>query len=302
VSADSAGSVIHDLGYKGYDGPRLGRRAIVAALAWQSFRAAFGFGRSGKAKIVPFLVLTVMLVPAILKAVVSSLGGKLPVPYDTYVPLLRDVMMLLFAAAQAPELVSRDLRSRVLPLYFSRPLRPADYPVAKLAGFAGACLVQVEVPLLALYLGVIASDHAGGAVWAQTRALAAGLLVGLMWAVVLAAVSLFLAAFTGRRALAAGAIAIYLALTFTLMTTLLVVETPGGNPAGLASAPLSDKVVGLLSPFGLMDGVRRWLGGTSLDYVPDPHGFGIVYAVALIALVAGCVLGLVARYRKAALS
>jgi hypothetical protein len=62
------------------------------------------------------------------------------------------------------------------------------------------------------------------------------------------------------------------------------------------------KIAGLLSPFTLFDGVRRWLGGTSLDQVPAPGAFGIVYAVVLLALLAGSLLGLAARYRKASLS
>jgi hypothetical protein len=50
-----------------------------------------------------------------------------------------------------------------------------------------------------------------------------------------------------------------------------------------------------------MDGVRRWLGGLTPDVVPKPGSFGVVYAIVLIALVAACLYGLVARYRKAAL-
>ena len=47
--------VIHDLGYRSYDGPRLGRAQIVRALIWHSFRSAWGIGRGVKAKIVPIL-------------------------------------------------------------------------------------------------------------------------------------------------------------------------------------------------------------------------------------------------------
>jgi len=40
-----ATGVIHDLGYRGYDGPRLGRAQIVRALTWHSFRSSFGIGK-----------------------------------------------------------------------------------------------------------------------------------------------------------------------------------------------------------------------------------------------------------------
>ena len=44
---------IYDIGYRGYDGPRLGRRHAFATLFVAGIRAIFGLGRSGRAKIVP---------------------------------------------------------------------------------------------------------------------------------------------------------------------------------------------------------------------------------------------------------
>ncbi|HTU75113.1 MAG TPA: hypothetical protein VMG38_16475 [Trebonia sp.] len=311
-------SVIHDLGYKRYDGPRLGRAAIIRSLAASSFRAAFGFGRSFKAKIVPFLILIVLCLPAIINADVVSGGGQRLLDYDTYRPDLRIFGMLIFVAVQAPELVSRDLRSRVLPLYFSRPLRPADYPAAKFIAFFSACLVMMWVPLIALYLGTIASLHGGSQIWHETQALFPGLLIGLMWAVVLAAIGLFLASLSGRRAFATGAIAIFLFLTWVLASIIVQAEVaqvgglhraagpgPGPGPiqATVPPTPTGVKIGGLFSPYTLMDGIRTWFGAPLKNgQVPDPHAFGFVYLIVLIALVAGCLYGLVVRYRKAALS
>jgi len=317
-----AASVIHDLGYRRYDGPRLGRAQIVRALAWHSFRAAFGFGRGAKAKIVPVIALLALCLPAAVNAFAMSKGNPRLLPYDTYQPALRDLVMIVFVAVQAPELVSRDLRSRVLPLYFARPIKTIDYPLAKYLAFTAACLVMMEVPLLLLYGGSVANVHGGSAVWAQTRALIPGLLVGLMWAVVLAAISLFLASTTGRRAFATGAVAIFFLLTFTLAEILLQVEGANAGPAGpvpagggggalggvaqsgLAAGPsLAVKISGLFSPFTLFDGVRMWLGGTSLaDDVSNPGGFGVVYALVLVIITALCLVGLAARYRKARLA
>jgi ABC-2 type transport system permease protein len=306
-----AGGVIHDLGYQRYEGPRLGRSQIVTALAWHSFRAAFGLGRGAKAKIVPVIAFLALCLPAIVNAFVMSKGNPRAVDYDTYVPALRDIIMTIFVAVQAPELVSRDLRSRVLPLYFSRPIKPGDYPLAKYLGFTAACLVMLEVPLLLLWGGAVANVHGGSAVWAETRALFPGLLVGLMWAVSLAAISLFLASLTGRRAFATGTVAITLLLTYTLAEILLQVESQGvvhGGPVGglVINGPppsLAEKVSGLFSPFTLFDGVRMWLGGTnSADSVLKPGAFGAVYALVLLVLVGLCLAGLAARYRKARLS
>ncbi len=77
-------SVIHDLGYRRYDGPRLGRAQIIRALAWHSFRAAFGFGRGAKAKIVPLVALVALCLPAVVNAFAMSKGNPRLVDYDTY--------------------------------------------------------------------------------------------------------------------------------------------------------------------------------------------------------------------------
>jgi ABC-2 type transport system permease protein len=317
--------VIHDLGYQRYDGPRYGRPQIIRALAWHSFRAAFGFGRGAKAKILPVIALLALCLPAIINAFAMSQGNLQLVGYSTYNPQLRVVVMIIFIAVQAPELVSKDLRSRVLPLYFSRPIETIDYPLAKFLAFTGACLVMMWVPLLVLYGGTIANVHGGAAVWAQTKELIPGLLIGLMWAIVLAAISLFLASTTGRRAFATGIVAISFLLTWVLSQILLQVENnaaqqngpvqavqgkvgPGSGPVfvhmGAPPPPdLAEKVSGLFSPFTLMDGARMWLHSSEVgDQVRNPGSFGAVYALVLVVIVGLCLYGLVARYRKARLS
>src|ERR1700733_7722368 len=305
ATTGAAAGVIPALGYRRYDGPRLGRAQMVRALAWHSFRSAFGFGRGAKAKIVPVIAFVALLLPAVVNAASLANGNGQLVFYDTYQPVLRDLVMTIFVAVQAPELVSRDLCSRVLPLYFARPIKTSDYPLAKYLAFTGACLVMMWVPLLLLYGGSIANVQGGAPVWGEARALIPGLLVGLMWSVVLAAISLFLASLTGRRAFATGAVAIVLLLTFTLAEILLQVEgQQNQGPPGVLYVPsLADKVSGLFSPFTLFDGVRMWLGGTDpADSVPSPGGFGAVYALVLVAITALCLYGLAARYRKARLS
>lgn len=299
MSADqgaAAGGVIHDLGYRHYTGPRLGRRAIVAALCWHSLRSAFGLGRGARAKIVPALALGVMCLPAIVNAVAVAGGNQgRVIDYDTYVFQLRVLVMIVFLAAQAPELVSRDLRNHVLPLYASRPMRRLDYPLAKYAAFGIACLILLDVPLLILYLGTIVSAGGGSDVWSETRALIPGLLIGLMWAVVLAALGLALACLTGRRAYATGVIAIYFFLTWVLASILRSIPLQGTGPG----VPLAARLPGLISPFTVFDGVRQWLGGTSPSSVPPPGSVGVAYGVMAVLLLAVGLGVLAARYRKA---
>lgn len=305
VAAAGTG-IIHDLGYRHYEGPRLDRAAIIRALYWHSLRSAFGIGRGAKAKIVPIVMFGLMCLPAIANAIaLAQHPGQPPiVEYDTYTYRLRSLVMLIFVAAQAPELVSRDLRSHVLPLYMSRPMRRLDYPLAKLAAFTAACLLVLEIPLLLLYLGSIVSAGGGSAVWTQTRALIPGMGVAALWAVLLAAIGLVLASLTGRRAYATGLIAIYLFLTWTLSSILVGIaqESPAGpNHVPLsphAVAPLGARLGGLISPFSVLDGVRQWLGGTSGGPIPPPGSAGVLYGVMFAVLVAAALAGLAARYRR----
>lgn len=277
--------IIHDLGYRRYDGPRAGRAAIARALCWHSLRAAFGLGRGARAKVVPFAMVILLSLPALLNAVLvaRSPAHVREISYGTYVFRLRALIMLIFVAVQAPELVSRDLRHRVLPLYLSRLQHRLDYPLAKFAAFSAACLIVTGVPLLLLYLGTIASARSGGQIWTETVALAGGLLAAAAWAVLLAAIGLALAALASRRAYATGLAAIYFFLTWTLASML----APFGG-AGV-----------LLSPFTVLAGVTEWLGGGAAGPQPQPGWLGAACGLMFLALLAASLGGLAARYRKA---
>jgi ABC-2 type transport system permease protein len=331
VAAPGAGAgVIHDLGYRHYDGPRLGRAGIIRALYWHSLRSAFGIGRGAKAKIVPVLAFIILCTPAVINAVAMALGHSHTriIDYDTYDGPLRVLVILVFIAAQAPELVARDLRSRVLPLYFARPIRRTDYPAAKYAAFVLALLAMIDIPVLLLYIGTIMQLHTGTQIWLQTKALIPGLLVGLMWSVLLAAVGLALACVSGRRAFSTGSVAIFLFLTYTLASVLTkIVEAPGpggpggpggprgpGGPGGPGSAgphtavavghapvavPASAHLFGLISPFTVVDGVRQWLGGTNPGIVADPGSkYGLYYGLMFLVFLGASLAALAARYRS----
>jgi ABC-2 type transport system permease protein len=284
--------VIHDLGYRSYDGPRLGRAQIVRALIWHSFRSAFGIGRGAKAKVLPVLALVAMCLPAAVNAFAVARGNSRLFGYDVYSPTLRVIVVTIFIAAQAPELVSKDLRSRVLPLYFCRPLRRGDYPLAKYIALTAALLVLIELPLLILYVGTISSAKGGSAVWSETKALIPGLGMGVLWAVMMAAIGLVLASLSGRRAYATGIVAITCFLTWALSA--LLIQSEGGMSATATGARLG----GLFSPFTVLDGVRMWLGGTSPGEVADPGRYGPLYGVVAVIILAASLGGLAARYRK----
>ena len=65
------------------------------------------------------------------------------------------VVIAIFVAAQAPAVMSRDLRYRVISLYFSRPLGRSDYVQAKYAAMVTALFVLMALPLTILFLGAL---------------------------------------------------------------------------------------------------------------------------------------------------
>jgi ABC-2 type transport system permease protein len=293
VPRESATGAIYDLGYRGYDGPRLGRRAAVATLFWASLRAAFGLGRSGRSKIVPWGLTAIMVVPAAVAGAIQAIapGGLSPFNYDNYLWDLSPILAL-FVAAQAPELVSSDQRNHVLSLYFSHALARSDYALAKLGALAAALFVLALAPLLViLFASIFAASDVVAAFGDQLQNLPQIIGSPAIHAVPLAALGLAIAAFTPRRAYATGAIiAVY-----------LVTGAVGGILSEAGRGRLS-QVAPLLNPWVLLDGTRDWLVGNTIPDSPVPRAdldlwvFGVLTAVfTLIAI--GAIL---VRYRRIA--
>lgn len=306
-SAGDGSGVIHNIGYRRYDAQRLGRPQILRALTWHSLRAAFGIGRGAKAKIFPILLFALMCLPAVITAVALATDpGSQPIlGYDNYLPSLRTIAMLIFVAIEAPNLVSSDLRNHTLPLYFARPIRRTDYPLAKLAAFVLACLVMIEIPLLIMYLGIVSQEHGPHQVWAQTLQLGPGLLYGGAWALLLAAVGLLLASATGKRVFAMCAIGIPFFFSYILATVLMNVGEQAYGPAGPGQPSALASLAGLISPFTLLGGVLRWLQAAPVAGAPvralqqtTVGSYGWVYGLVFALAVAAAVAGLIARYRK----
>ena len=65
------------------------------------------------------------------------------------------VFATILVAVQAPELLGRDVRYRVLSLYFSRALLREDYALAKLAALSAAVLILLLVPHVILTVGAV---------------------------------------------------------------------------------------------------------------------------------------------------
>lgn len=206
-------------------------------------------------------------------------------------------LVIFFVAVVAPELVSRDLRSGVLPLYFSRPLPRSDYPLAKLLAMTTALWLLLGAPQLVMFLGAAFTTGDGmRGVWNELLDLLPGLLYAGLWAVVFASIGLLVASLTGKRAFAAGGIVAVFLMTTPIVATLSVMPSRAVNELAF-----------LASPSTLVQGVGVWSLGDLL-ITEDGAGqaesligdFGPVYAVAAVLLVAACVTLLLARYRKVA--
>jgi ABC-2 type transport system permease protein len=288
-------SRIHNIGYRSYDGPRLGRAYARRSLYSQSLRGAYGLGRSAKSKVLPMLLFVVMCLPAgIMVAVaVATKANDLPVDYTRYAILMQAVISL-YVASQAPQSVSRDLRFKTVPLYFSRPMETADYVRAKYAALASAMFLLTATPLLVLYVGALLAklDFAE-----QTKGFAQGLVSVALLSLLFAGIGLVIAAVTPRRGFGIAAVIAVLTITYGAVTTLQAIAFEQDTTDAIGW-------IGLFSPVTLIEGVQSaFLGATSTfpGNVGPSDGQGAVYVLVALGLIAGCYGLLMRRYRKVGL-
>jgi ABC-2 type transport system permease protein len=293
------GSSIYDLGYRGYEGPRLGRRAAVWSLVVHSVRTAYGLGRNARAKLVPVGLAAFAILPAIfalgIVVIVSQVGQAgaaieaiSPIRYSSLFPIIATLVML-FCAAQAPELFGRDQRQGVLPLYFSRAISRSDYALARALGLLVSVLLFVLVPQLILLAGrVLAGSDVLASLAVELPSMPAAIGGGLLMAALFSLSASAVAAFTPRRSYATAAI-IGVFLVPSIVASLLT---------ELADGPLLAAGV-LFSPGDVLDGVNAYLFGVRPDSpaaLASGHP-GEVFLAAAGAWIAGSVVVLLRRYQ-----
>ena len=145
---------IFDLGYRGYDGPREGRVRAYKALWVNGVRTALGIGRSWGAKVMPALLLIAVISPALVAVIVASLAGPEDIiSHSDYYGIV-SIVLLLFSAIVAPELLCPDRRDRVLGLYLVRPLTTTDYVAARWLAFLSVTLPLVLAGQVVLFVGL----------------------------------------------------------------------------------------------------------------------------------------------------
>jgi ABC-2 type transport system permease protein len=204
---------VFDIGYRPYAGAREGRGRARRAVFQDGIRIALGLGGGPRAKVLPFFFIAVLVAIALVMALVAGAADRmagpgaaerldLPSHNDYYA--IASLILFVFGAVVAPELLCRDRRDGVIQLYLVRPLTGSDYIVARWAAFLAVMVAAAWLPQLILLLGLAAGDRHPGQYLAQhwldvPRFLAAGAAM----AAYVTSLAMLTASFTTRRAYAA---------------------------------------------------------------------------------------------------
>ena len=286
---------IYDLGYRRYDGPRLGRRHAVASLVRHSLRSVLGLGRGGRAKVLPLLCIGMPAVIAVLLVGIRALAARGGIDSSEIVPGHEGiyptiwVFPVLFVAAQAPELLGRDQRYKVLTLYFARALRRPDYALGKLVALSLGVLSIMLVPHLVLGVGsILLTTDTTRAIGEELGVLPAVFGSSVVIAVVASALALAISSLTPRRAYATAAI--FGAFIIPGIVAAIVI--------GLDLGAASQWIV-LLDVGALLDGANAWFFSVDPSTAAALSGLstGVLLGGALLVGVVS-VVALVARYQR----
>lgn len=283
--------VIHDLGYRGYDGPRRSSGAIAWSLFVTGLAHMFGIGRTGKTKFRPFALLGAYLIPAMVMVGVLSFGvmSELPTRLPDYVAQM-SILVSIFAAAQAPVLFSRDLQHRSIVLYLARPLPSRTFALMRYLSMTTAVWLFMLAPVVLLYLGGLLTGVDPASLHPQ---LAVALLTTLLASAAVAAVTGVISAWTVRPGLAVVASIGVLIVGSGLIS---ILQTLTGGEV----SPVVGELAGLFSPYTLASGVGYLIDTKVLMLVPP--SLGAVKAAFVAVALAGPVLGVLliqSRFAKA---
>ena len=291
AATPAGSSVIHDLGYRPYTGPRLGAGAIARALTLTGFRNAFGLGRSGKSKVLPFILLALNLLPAVIVGGVLAFAGldELPIGYAEYASTTQ-VLVGIFVASQAPVLFSRDLRHGTISLYLARPLRSSAYAVSRWASLLGATLVFLLLPILILYVIALLGELDVGE---QTREALIAVGLAVLLALSLAGLAGLVASWSTRRGFAVVATIALLVIANGIVTAVQGISSEEGRSE-------VGEVAGLFSPYSLYRGLMGAWTDADVPTPPTSTGMELAYVGVFVGLSVACLAALVWRYRRVA--
>lgn len=148
---------IHDRGYRHFTGERTGSVGAMRTTAVYTFGRILGLRRGARAKALPFIVVGIAYLPAIVFIGIGVIIPKrlsataIPEVWEYYGYVLSAI--LLFIAFAAPEALCPDRRFRVMGVYLSSPLTRTTYLLAKFAAVASALSFVTLFPPLLMVLG-----------------------------------------------------------------------------------------------------------------------------------------------------
>jgi ABC-2 type transport system permease protein len=207
------GGTVFDIGYQRYTGSREGRGRAWRGVFRDGVRIALGLGRGGRAKVLPWLFIGVLsaigTVMALIAGAANLMQGdgtaermNLPTHADLYG--IASIVLYVFGALVAPELLCRDRREGVLQLYLVRPLTGGDYVAARWAAFLIVMIAAAWLPQIILFLGLsMGARDPGAYLQAHWLDVPRFLLAGVAMASFITSLAMLTASFTTRRAYAA---------------------------------------------------------------------------------------------------
>jgi ABC-2 type transport system permease protein len=233
---------VFDRGYKHYDGPRRGRRGAVTSLIGYSMKRAMGIRKSWTAKIMPFLLYLSASIPLVVMIGITAIAPQ--VDFFSYSDYFSAIFMLvgLFIAICAPEMICVDRHERTLPLYFSRAIYRGDYVFAKVIAMLLLTMTMTALPGAILWLGIqLTSDNIRQAMVDNVGDLGRVIFLGAITSLVLGMLGLMISSFTNRKGVA-----------ITIILIGFVVLTGAANALAVALEDYSWSRYFLLADFSTM--------------------------------------------------
>lgn len=281
---------VFDRGYSHYTGQRLGRRQAFRSLVGYSMKRAMGIRKRWTAKVLPFLLYAAALIPLV---VMIGVNAVIPdAEFATYSDYLAAIFVIIgiFVATTAPEMLCVDRHERTLPLYFSRAITRFDYVLAKLTAMTLLTMTLSLVPLVILWLGnQLVSDRPWRAIRENIDDLWRVMLTGSLIALVLGTIGLVVSSFTNRKPIAVTIIIIGFLMTTAIANAGLELLEEYDWSRYLILVSVLDTFEGLYDHI-IPDNVT----GTAIARANLPLA---VYLGYLVALVAAGILILRWRYR-----
>ena len=201
------------------------------------------------------------------------------------------MLLALFAAGQAPELIVTDRQQGILSLYLSRPLRGIDYALAKLSALWAAMLLLTLGPQLMLFLGrVFISDKPWPTFVAEYGKLMPILGGTVLVSLFFAAIGLGLSSLASRRGYA----------TATVIAFFLLTAGMSQMVQNIAFGSLRRYAV-LGNPALLVTGFTKWLfeiEASRRSAVGRADLPGHLYLYVMLAVCAVAIAVLLNRYRR----